>query len=98
MVDAQDHLVEIGAGARLAGKSDERFGHDGAVLGLVVPEIGADGARPVDIVVTGAAGATLAVERAPQRLDGAVPQPLHEVVDDLLHHHAGGTLGLLRDR
>jgi hypothetical protein len=91
-------MVEIGAGARLAGKADQRFGNNGAVLGLIMPEIGADGARPVDIGMTGTTGATLAVKRASQRLDGAMLQPLHEIVDNFLYDNADGILAPFRDR
>jgi hypothetical protein len=60
-------MVEIGTGPRLARKADQRFGRDGAVFGLIVPEIGADGARPINIGMTRMAGATLAIQRPPSR-------------------------------
>ena len=61
----------------------EPLGHDRAVLGQVVPEVGGDGAVPVDVVVAGTADAGAAVDGAGEGGPGAGGEPPLQVLDDL---------------
>ena len=95
LVDAEDDLaLDLG---RAAGVADQPLGHDRAVLGQVVLEVGGDRAAPVDVAHPRAAGPGRPVERPGHRLDGALAQPLLELVGHLAHDRPGGLARVLRD-
>ena len=61
LIDAQDDVAE---GLALTPEANEAFGDDCAVVGLIVLEIGFDGAGPVDFIWLGAAVADGAAQAA----------------------------------
>src|SRR5262245_22764321 len=62
--------ASISSGNRSGAHADARFWDDRLVVGLIVFEVGADGARPIDLVV-----ARTAVSRGPvQTADYRLPQ------------------------
>jgi len=77
---------------RLAAVADERFGHDGLVVGLVMAPIGGDGAVPVDLGHAWAAVAHGAVQSAGDGGAHGFGELAHEFIDDFTHDEAGGVL------
>ena len=76
-----------------AAVADQPLGHDGALLGQVVAQVGVDGVTPVDVAEPRPATALAARQCTVHGLLGARRQPLLDLVDDLGDHLAGGRAG-----
>ena len=79
---------------RLRPKPMPRLGDDRPILGLVMLEVGPDGAVPVDLVVPRPARSRRPVQAAGHRLPQRFGELPEQVIDDLSHHQAGRLLGL----
>jgi hypothetical protein len=77
--------------------TDEALGHDGAVLGLVVAQVGGDGAVPVDVGQLRPAAPRRPVEGAVDALDGGGGEAGLEVVGHRPDHRPGRLPGVLGD-
>ena len=82
---------------RLRPKPMRCFGDDDAVVGLIVLEVRADRAVPVDLVVPGPHVPRRALERAGHGLAHRRREPLEQILHDTLHDQARRRLRPLRD-
>ncbi len=77
--------------------ADELLGDDRAAVGLVVLQVGADGAIPVDLARARSVGARGAIQAAAHRLEQRIRQLALQLLHHAAHHLPRGILRLLRD-
>ena len=95
LVNAQDDVaLRL---LRLAAEADQGLRHDRLIVLLIVPQVGADGAVPVNLGQTWATVAHGTVECAGDGCAHGLGELAHEFVHDFAHHHARGFLRLGRD-